>query len=283
MGSSGGKVKSELIIAAGERGTVSAADALTRAAHDPDPDLRREALRALRNVGGAAQTQALLDLVLNASSASERRDATQTLATVLRRAQPAPLGAVISAYKSTSALPSRLSLLEVMGQTSSEEALPLLRSGIKDSNPEIARGAILALTAWDNSAPLTDLLSLAKSVPRNVQAPASEPAVAGPGGGRGLGRFGPPPTNNIQVLALRGVLKLVVLQSQRSASENGRLLAEAMGLASQNAEKINILSLLPYFPSKESLEVAETASRDPAVANEAKVAIAQVNEALKLK
>ncbi|MCP5115790.1 MAG: HEAT repeat domain-containing protein, partial [bacterium] len=72
MGSSSGKVKVELIMAAGERAATSAADALTRAARETDPDVRSSSLRALRNVGGAGQTPALLDLLLNASTTTER-------------------------------------------------------------------------------------------------------------------------------------------------------------------------------------------------------------------
>jgi len=228
---------------------------LVTAAQGSDPDVRRAALLALRNVGGTGQTAALLDLLLKASSTSERRAITQTLGAIIKRAQPAPIGAVISAYNTSSQLNSRLSLLEVMGQASSAEALGLLRSSIKDTDPEIARGAILALTAWDNSTPLVDLLSFAKGVP--------------------------PPANNLQVLALRGVLKLMLLEPRRPPSESGRLLAETMGLASQNAEKFAVLSLLQSFPSQESLEVARAAQRDPALANEAQVAFAQVTEALR--
>ena len=293
LGSASGKVKLELITAVGERVAVSAADALTREAQGTDPDVRREALRALRNVGGAAQTAGLLDLLLKSSTAAERRDAALTLGTVLRRAQPAPISAVISAYNSTSALQSRLSLLDVMGQVSSAQALPLLRETIKDANPDIARGAILALTAWNDSTPLMDLLNLAKSVSRSLQAAGEAidsqanlpPGYVSPNGaGRGArGGRGGPPTSNIQVLALRGCLRLMVLESQRTPAESGRLLSEAMAVATQTNEKLSILSLLPSFPSQESLEVAQAATRDPALANEAKVAVDQVTEALKLK
>jgi hypothetical protein len=85
------------------------------------------------------------------------------------------------------------------------------------------------------------------------------------------------------VLALRGVLRLITLPSKRSVSESGLLLRDTMGLAGQTAEKRAVLSLLASFPSKESLEVAQAATTDQAVANEAKVAFAQVTEALKLK
>jgi HEAT repeat protein/type 1 glutamine amidotransferase/sugar phosphate isomerase/epimerase len=258
IASGAGGVKAELILAAGERGAAGAADALTRAALDSGPEVRRAALRALRTVGGPTQIPALLDLLLKASTAPERRDATQTLATVLKRAQPAPVNAIISAYHAAPARPSRLSLIEVLGQTSNDEALPLLRAGVRDPDPEIARAAILALSDWDNPAPLADLLDFVKSGP-------------------------PPPAANLQVLAVRGVLKLMVLDSRRPASENGRLLAEIMALASQTPEKLTVLSLLPYFPCKESLEAAQAALRDPAIAGEAKVALAQVNEALKAK
>jgi len=178
-----------------------------------------------------------------------------------------------------------------MGQTSSGEALPVQRAGITDANPEIARGAILALSAWDDSAPMMDLLNFAKTVSRNLEArgpeaePQTGPTGAGRGGAAGAGRGGrgAPPTNNLQVLALRGVLRLILLQPQRPASQSGKLLAEAMGLASQTPEKYAILSLLPSFPSPESLEVARAAQRDTTVANEAKIALDQVAEALKSK
>ncbi len=298
MTSSQGKVKLELITAAGERGANSAADALVKAAQGSDPDVRRSALVALRNVGGAVQTTPLLDLVLKASSASERRDATQTLAMIAKRAQPAGIGTLTSAYKATSDLNSRLSLLEVMGQTSNEEVLPLLRDSIRDTDPQVARAGILALSSWDSSTPLKDLLSYAQTVSRNLESNAPEdpgPQASQAGAGRagrgaarsgprpGGGRYGPQPTNNLQVLALRGVLKLILLQPQRPPSESGRLLAIAMSLASQTAEKFAILSLLPSFPCKESLEVARSAQSDPAVANEATVALAQVTHAMTLK
>jgi hypothetical protein len=235
----------------------------------------------LRTVGGAAQTQDLLNLLLKASSASERRDATQTLAAVLRRSQPVPVGAVISAYNGAPARPARLSLLEVMGQTSSSEALPLLRKSVSDPDPDIARAAILALSDWDDPAPLMDLLALAKSTPRTAEASQADPAG---GSGRRRPRWGaPPPTNNLQVLAVRGVLKLMVLRSDRTPAQSATLLGEVMALSSQTAEKLTVLSLLPYFPSKESLDVAKAALRDEAVANEARITLDQVNEALKLK
>ena len=291
-------------MAAGERAAASAADALIQASRNSDPDVRREALRAIRNgVGGAAQTPALLDLLLKANSAIERRDATQTLSAVVRRAEPSAAAAGNPpAYKATPSRDAKVGLLEVMGQTSSPKALAVLRDALKDPEPEIVRSAILALTAWDNSSPIPDLMNIAKTTQRpseepnsggrdSVPPPGGLPAgggrgIAGSGrgaGGGGGGRGAAPPTNNMQILALRGVLRLAVLQSDRTPAQSGRLLADAMSLATQVAEKRNVLGLLSYFPSTEALEVAQAATRDPAVASEARVALAQVTEGLNAK
>jgi HEAT repeat protein len=253
LGSTSGKVKAELIVATGERGTEGSADALVKAIQDTDPDVHREALKALKNVAGPAQVAGLVGFVVNASSAADRRDGAQTLAVALKRSQAAQFEVLLSAYSKTTAVPAKVSLLEVMGQTSNDQALPAVRMALKDSNPEIARGAVLALTDWADAAPMPDLLGLAKN------------DAAGA----------------LQVLALRGYLKLVGLPSERPASESARLLAEAMPLAKQTAEKRTVLSLVGNYPCPEALRVAEASTSDDAVAKEAKAAVDKINQALK--
>jgi len=125
IGTSSGKVKVELIMAAGDRGSTAAADALVKAVEEQDPDVHREALKALKNVAGPAQVPGLVDILVNATAAADRRDASQTLALVLKRSQPPQIGAVLAAYQKNTAAQARLSLMEVMGQTSSKQALPV--------------------------------------------------------------------------------------------------------------------------------------------------------------
>jgi HEAT repeat protein len=253
LGTTSGKVKAELIVATGERGTAGSADALVKAIQDQDPDVHREALKALKNVAGPAQVPGLVDFVVNASSAADRRDASQTLAVALKRSQGPQFDVLLAAYNKTTAIPPKLSLLEVMGQTSNEQTLPALRAALKDSNPEIARGAVLALTDWADVAPMPDLLAMAKS--------GSNPAL--------------------QVLALRGYLKLVGLPSERPMKESARLLAEAMPLATQTAEKRTVLSLVGNYPCPEALQLAQASVSDDAVAKEARAAVDKINQSLK--
>ena len=253
IGSASGKVKIELIAAAGERVNSAAAETLLQAARAGDPDVRRESIKALRNVAGPAHVPALLDLLLKSSQAAERREATRTLAIVLKRSEPGPVGPVVAAYESAGTLESQVSLIEVAGQTSSESALPLLRKCLADSRPEIARAAVLALTEWSNPAPLPDLLAIAKSSPN-------------PG---------------LQVLALRGYFKVLAVPSPRSRPESVQMIAEAMPLAKQPTEKMMALSLLATYPCKEALALAEAFTCDAAVAKEAKTAVRQISSAMK--
>jgi len=249
IGATSGKVKAELILAAGERGITSAADILVKALQDSDLDVRRAAVRALGNVAGSPQVPVLLDLVLRASSASDRRDAVQTLAAALKTSETERAAVVVSAYNATTELDPRLALLEVMGRTSIEDALGVLRGNLKDSNPEITRASVLALSEWTNPAPLPDLLAVAR---------------------RDAG-------STLQVLALRGYLRLLALPSQRSRAVSASMVGEAMRLAKQPAEKRLALSLLPPFASKEALQVAQAAQADQAVAQEAKAAVDSIN------
>jgi HEAT repeat protein/type 1 glutamine amidotransferase len=254
IGNTGGSAKRELILAAGERGSTAAADAVVRAAHEPDSELRRTALRALKNVAGAPQVPALLEM-LKDSVAADRREVTQALASALKRSEPARIKEAVSAYKAESAPESRLALIEAMGLTHSSEVLPLLRGCLRDSRPEIVRGAILALTDWTDPAPLADLLSVAKT--------------------------SPDPT--LQILSLRGSLKLISEPSPRPVVESAELLAEAMRLARQPAEKKAVLALLPLYPCTEAVQLAEDSVSDPAVANEAKASGQRIRNALKAR
>lgn len=253
IGSTSGAVKLELIVAAGERGIASAADILSAAAGDGDPEVRRAAVRALKNSGGPEHLPVLLDLVLKASTAADRKEATQTLSSLLQRSQPAQIRGLRSAYESASSVDARLSLLEAMGQSSNEAALPMLRTGLSDSNPVIARGAILALTGWERPSALADLLAAAKN--------STDPVL--------------------KVLALRGYIKQVSLPSERPVSESARLLSEALQLAKEPAEKKSILSIAPSYPCPESLQLAESLLNDGGVANEARAAVTRLRAALR--
>jgi hypothetical protein len=77
----------------------------------------------------------------------------------------------------------------------------------------------------------------------------------------------------LQVLALRGYLKLVGLPSERPNAESARLLGDAVALAKEAAEKRTLLSILVNYPCPESIRIAESMAKDETVASEAKAAL----------
>ena len=137
---------------------------------------------------------------------------------------------VLAAYQSAGDKQTRLTLIDVMGQVSAGEALPVLRAGLKDPDPEIARSAILALSAWTTPDPLPDLLEVA----RNDSNPTR------------------------QILALRGYIKVIAAPSDRSPAESVALLKQVWPLAKQAAEKRAILALLQLYPTPDALRMAES-------------------------
>lgn len=191
-----GKEKVELIRAAGERGIASAAAALLASARDASRDIKRQALRALQDTASPSQAPQLLSLLLETEGAADRREAGRTLAGVLKRSANPSVDGLIAAYGSATAPGVKASLIEVMGQIASQQSLPTVVSALKESDREVNRAALLALTDWPTPAPMPELLAVAKNGGAN-------------------------PTS--QVLALRGYIKLATIPNARPNAETVEL------------------------------------------------------------
>jgi HEAT repeat protein len=251
LNSASAKVKVELIRATGERRIDSATDALLKAAKDSNVDVRRESRRALRETAQTAHLPALLKLLEDAKSGSERADMEAALVATLKRYDLAGIETVSSAVGATSNADTKASLLMVMGRTGGPSGLNLLRAALKDDEPAVQRASILALTEWSTPEPLSDLLDAAKTSP----------------------------VRSHQVLALRGYFRLIGLRSQRSKAETVQLLEAGLKLAQQDDEKKAVLSMLPRFASPEALELAESL-KDGSLAAEAQLAIERIKKSM---
>lgn len=244
ISSSSGKTQLELIRAAGERASPQFAVVLTKIAQGSDREASLAAIRALRNAAGPEQAPALLAAVLKIQNANERREAALTLSSVIKRAAKPAIAPVLSAYQAAADKQTKITLIDVMGQVSAAEALPVLRAGLKDPDQEMARSAILALSGWQTHEPLPDLLDVA----RNDSNPTR------------------------RILALRGYTKVIATPSSRSPAQSVALLKQLWPLAKQQPEKRAILALLPLYPTPDALQFADFATADPEVAREAKAA-----------
>jgi HEAT repeat protein/type 1 glutamine amidotransferase len=247
--------KAELIHALGERSAASATSTLFRTAQDPSPEVRRESIRALRELAAPQHVTALLQLLGSVKSDQERSEAERALTAAIRKSEGMDVSPLLTVYPSSNDVPFRGSLLQVLGSLGKNDGLPLLKSTLKESNPELKRSAILALSEWPNALPASELLAIAE---KDLN-PSS------------------------QILALRGYIKLVSLPESRSAAETVKLLGKAMVLSQRTEEKRLVLAALPQFPCPEALQLAESTAGDSALSKEAKLAVSRIKDALDRK
>jgi type 1 glutamine amidotransferase/HEAT repeat protein len=248
------KVKVELIRSIGERSIKAGATMLLKTAQDSDATVRRESFKVLSDVGGAEHLTALLDLLAKAQYSSERKAAEKTIVSILKKTENAGLGQVLAAATSVTEVKARCSLLGILGKIGDNRALSVLRKALADSNGDVKRAAILALSEWPDAGPAAELLSVAKNDAVVVR----------------------------QVLALQGYIKLVSLPTKRSASQTVKLLQDGMDVAKRPEEKKAVLAVLPQFACTEALKMAQSCETDSALAAEAKLAVEKIKKALKL-
>jgi HEAT repeat protein len=145
----------------------------------------------------------------------------------------------------------RISLLNVISSAGIPSALPVVRQALEESDEDLRRAALNALSNWPTPEPLDDLLALTKS------------------GGE-----------TRRVLALRGYIKLIQVPSNRTPAETARLLKTALSAATQPAEKRTVLSIAQRMVCPESLDLARAALKDPEVQAEAQLATETLERAL---
>jgi HEAT repeat protein len=247
-----GPPKLELIRAAAARGLTAAAPQLIEAARSAERDVRRESVRALREIAPASAAPELVKLLAEETSAAARRELEPAVAAVFRRHPDAPLAPLLARHAAAASAEEKASLLSVLGATAREEALPPLRAALSDTAQDVRRAAILALAEWPSAAPAAPLLE-------SAQADAA-------------------PT--LRILALRGYIKVVSLPSDRPPAAVAAQLAAGLKAATQAAEKKSVLAALVRFVCPESLALAKTLADDPEVGAEAKSAAARLANSL---
>ena len=249
------KVRVELIRAAAERNITQAVDTLLAASRDENMTVRREAIRALRDIAGPERVPALIGLLLNIRSSADLTEAQRALYSAVKRSSESHGPELVAAYRSASDSEKKSALLSVMGQAGIEDTLPLFRDILNHIDDEARRSAILALSNWPTTAPAADLVEAA----------------------------GQPGNPALQILALRGYIKLVSQPGARAASETAKMLEKALRIARQPEEKRAILAALQKAPSKESLRLAREELNDPSVAQEAQIAVTALEQAISKK
>lgn len=247
-------VKAELIDAIGERNIAGAIETLLKAGKDENRKVRLESLRVLRIVAKPEDMPALVNLLLETENEADRGEAEKMVAAVAHKIedktrQSAAVQAVLPNVKDA---PDRASLLRVLGRIGDAGSLPTLRAALASREAEVQDAAIRALADWPTAEPGPDLLKLAQTSANQVH----------------------------KVVALRGFVRLLGLESDRTAEQTIDLYKKAMDLASDATEKKRVLAGLASTKSLAALNMAAGFLDDVALHLEAESAAVRIAPAV---
>ncbi len=241
------KTKVELVEAVGSRQMTSAVPALVDAAKDISARVRVAALKSLSQVAAPSDMDALIDLLVNAQSNGERREAERTVVAVAKKIEDTSKqgDAVIAAMSNVDDMKAKSSLMLVAGRIGDADALSIMRDALSSEDNELKRAAILSLSEWPTPEPLTDLENVAKT--------ATEASH--------------------KVLGLRGYIQLLGLESDRPKEETVAMYKNALEMAEETGEKRMALSGLAEVQSADALFLAAEYLDDPDLKGEAEIAV----------
>jgi hypothetical protein len=136
----------------------------------------------------------------------------------------------------------------VLGKIGADPAVPALRKVLKDRNSSVRYAAVRVLSDWPSAEPMNDLLEIAKTGDDERH----------------------------RVLALRGYVRMIGMDSDRPPGETVRMYQSAMALAPDVGAKRAVLSGLANVRSLEALELAGSYLADTALQGEAAAAVIRI-------
>lgn len=246
------KTKIELIRAVSQRNIPRVVGALVRTALDPDKKVCVESYKALRVVATPDDMKHLVNLIIKAKDAELIKQAQKTVAAVAHKnpVKDKRAKAVLAALRVVRATHPRSSLIGVLGKIGDDSALNLLYTSLGDKNLDIRYAAVSALNEWPNPNPLEKLLDVVRTTD----------------------------VEKHRIIALRGYIRLLGLQSLRSPEQTVKMYVAGMDLAANVTEKKMVLSGLAKTGSPGALKVVASYLDDDELKQEAEVAVVNIAE-----
>jgi len=252
LGKSSGKVRLVLIELAGQRQLADALPIVVKLAGEPDPAASAAALTAISIMGTGKQIPDLVKLVGSAKTADQQTGAAKTLTALCARAGAA-CAAELRPLTRSKAPELRVVGLHAMIAAGGPAALVAVEAAIKDKDQAVQDEAVRTLSTWPNKWPADDavaqpLLTLAKSAKKLSH----------------------------RVLAMRGYLQYIQVSKKLSGAQRLAKVKQALSLASRPEEKKLAIAVLATINSTASLETLTALTAEPAVAQEACLAIVKL-------
>jgi uncharacterized protein len=242
-------VNLELIRAVDNRRILAATDVLLKTAGERNRKVRTLSAKVLKNIADANDVPALVDLLLNAQYADERRELERTVATIAAKIPgDKKSNAVFNVLPNVELAETRASLYTVLGKLGEEKSLPFLKNALTDEDLTIRRAVIGALSEWPDSAPKDDIFQIAETSSNETE----------------------------HILAMRGYMRLIGLESDRPVSETNVLYEKAMALSANDDDRKLVLAGLANVKTVEALHMVADYLNHKAIEEEAEAAIIKI-------
>ncbi len=234
-----------------QRRQVDALPVVRKAAGDQEPRVRHAALSALGTLGTQEDVDPLIAALLVAQDDADRDAMAEAISSIaLRgtdraaRAQP-----VVQAMGKAGA-PAKVALLGILGTLGGDQAMQAIKAALA-GDPEVRKAAVRALSEWKDSAPMADLLAIARE----------------------------DKDESTRILALRGYIRMAGIGGG-TADVKLAAYRQALEQAKRPEEKRLVLAGLGDVPHADALKLVEPSLDDTALRREAFAAYVKIAEAL---
>jgi HEAT repeat protein len=243
------KVQVELISSLAERQTPNAFESLMRVVDSEDPKVRRAAILSMRELAHKENLSDMIQLALRMRS-SEQGLAENAVVKTAKRTDAVKMctNQVIKLYQENDVLDQKASMLRILGGLSHKNALPLMRETLRTGDDLLKVEILRSFAEWPTADPLPDLYNVAEKSENETFA----------------------------LLALRGIIELIDLDSSLSKDQQLEMYKKAMDMAGQNEEKRRIFSKLSGRKTFAAMNYAARFMDDPALKEEAGLAVMSI-------
>ena len=247
-----GKARQVIIELAALRRIEAAVPAIVSSAEDPDPGIRRAAFTTLGTLGSEQQAGDLVRLLSKRQEPGDREAIESALTAICGRTGTKSLPQVLPLAKNNDS-ELRIIALRALATVGGRDALAAVASAVEDRDESVQDEAVGTLATWPNNWPddtavAEPLLDLVKSGKKR----------------------------SYQVQGVRGYLLYVQENKKLSNADKLAAIDNLLPLLKQPQEKRLAISVLSGIPTVKTLESLVSLAADPAIAEEASLAIVNV-------
>lgn len=249
---SSGKTRQVLIELAALRRIEGAMPAVVTSVNDPDPGIRRASLSTLSTLGTEQQVGELVRQLAKAQTPADREAIEGALTGICGRTGTKSLPQVLPLAKDSNS-ELRIIALRALATIGGRDALAAVTSALEDREESVQDEAVGVLATWPNNWP--------------EDSTVAEPLL-------GLVKSGK--KRSYQVQGVRGYLLHVQENKKLSNPDKLKAIDELLPLLKQPPEKRLAVSALGSIPAAKTLDTLATLAEDPAVTEEACLALVTV-------